>query len=416
MKSVTRLTTKVEAKLDGKRTEKNSVEKASVEKNKATQQVATLKSCEAHDLSSLLTQQDWEHEFSSLVIAWQKQSGRHHLPWQQVGNAYRTWLSEIMLQQTQVSAVIPYFQRFIQRFPDLESLALAHQDEVMALWSGLGYYTRARNLHACAKRVYTEYQGCFPEDPALLEQLPGIGRSTAAAITAFSYGTRAAILDGNVKRVMARVFAVKAFPGIKKVEDALWQKVDSLLPQHDMTAYTQGLMDLGATVCTRSKPKCVLCPLQNHCAALALDLTEQLPVPKPKKVIAKKNSTMLLLRDGNKVLLEMRPNTGIWGGLYSLPEFDGMSLMTENSFDDTLQNSLVQQWLQQFGQLGEVQERSSFEHTFSHFKLFAQIVHVPIVSHHATIEESKYVWLDLANVEQAALPAPIKQVLLNLVI
>jgi A/G-specific adenine glycosylase len=400
-------------KLDSELKNKPPVKKSSQKiENKA--KVVKAATAEDYDLAALLTQQTWESEFANLVIAWQKQHGRHHLPWQQTGNAYRTWLSEIMLQQTQVTAVIPYFQRFIERFPNLESLALANQEDVMALWSGLGYYTRARNLHACAKRVYAEYQGVFPRDPALLEQLPGIGRSTAAAITAFSYGTRAAILDGNVKRVMARVFAVRAFPGIKKVEDALWLKVDSLLPQADMSAYTQGLMDLGATICTRSKPKCVLCPLQNHCSALALDLTEQLPIPKPKKISAKKISTMLLLRYEQKVLLELRPDSGIWGGLYSLPELDGMQLMSDDALDLSVQNPLIANWVQQFGQTEEIQARTEFEHSFSHFKLFAQVLHVPLKKLNPAIAQAKYIWLDLANLEQAALPAPIKQVLLQL--
>ncbi|MFS2114127.1 A/G-specific adenine glycosylase, partial [Herbaspirillum frisingense] len=189
--------------------------------------------------------------FSAQVIAWQKQHGRHKLPWQNTRDAYRVWLSEIMLQQTQVAAVIPYYQRFLERCPDVFSLAAAPSEDVMALWSGLGYYTRARNLHKCAQRVVAEYGGRFPEDPELLADLPGIGRSTAAAIAAFSYGRRAAILDGNVKRVFARVFGVDGYPGAKPVEDKLWLRAVALLPQQDIESYTQGLMDLGATLCVR---------------------------------------------------------------------------------------------------------------------------------------------------------------------
>ena len=193
--------------------------------------------------------------FSSALIEWQKQHGRHGLPWQQSREAYRVWLSEIMLQQTQVTAVIPYYQRFLESFPTVFDLAAAPVDDVMAHWSGLGYYTRARNLHQCAKQVVERYQGHFPADPVLLQELPGIGRSTAVAVTAFSYGTVAAILDGNVKRVFARVFGIDGYPGSKPVEDQMWKRAQALLPEQGIQAYTQGLMDLGATVCTRSSPK-----------------------------------------------------------------------------------------------------------------------------------------------------------------
>ena len=207
--------------------------------------------------------------FSASVIDWQKQYGRHALPWQNTRDAYRVWLSEIMLQQTQVAAVIPYYQRFLQRFPDVFSLASAPQEDVMAHWSGLGYYTRARNLHKCAQMVVAQYAGQFPQDPMQLAELPGIGRSTAAAIAAFSYGVRAAILDGNVKRVFARVFGVDAYPGEKKVEEALWLRAQALLPEQGIEAYTQGLMDLGASLCSRSKPSCERCPLNTRLRGLA---------------------------------------------------------------------------------------------------------------------------------------------------
>src|SRR3569833_3131900 len=200
-------------------------------------------------------------DFAEIVIEWQKAYGRHALPWQNTRDPYRIWLSEIMLQQTQVAAVIPYYQRFLLRFPDVQSLATAVQEEVMAHWSGLGYYSRARNLHRCAQRVCIEYQGIFPDDPALLAALPGIGRSTAAAIAAFAYGVRAAILDGNVKRVFCRVFGVEGFPGEKAVENLLWQRAVALLPEADVEAYTQGLMDMGATLCTRGKPTNNNCPM-----------------------------------------------------------------------------------------------------------------------------------------------------------
>src|SRR3954470_18541730 len=206
--------------------------------------------------------------FSEAVVRWQKQHGRHALPWQNTRDAYRIWLSEIMLQQTQVTAVLGYYARFLERFPTVVALTEAPLEDVMAHWSGLGYYTRARNLHACARRVVAEYGAVFPSDPALLADLPGIGRSTAAAISAFSSGTRAAILDGNVKRVFARVFGIDQFPGAKPVEDALWRRADALLPESGIERYTQGLMGLGATLCTRSSPSCSRCPLQDRCVAL----------------------------------------------------------------------------------------------------------------------------------------------------
>ena len=205
--------------------------------------------------------------FAETLIAWQRGHGRHGLPWQ-VRDAYRVWLSEIMLQQTQVETVIPYYQRFIARFPDLPSLAAAPVEDVLTLWSGLGYYARARNLYKCARVVMERHGGAFPADPALLAELPGIGRSTAAAISAFSFGTRAAILDGNVKRVLARCFGIDGFPGNKAVETALWTLAESLLPATDVDIYTQAQMDLGATVCTRGRPACGRCPVAARCVAL----------------------------------------------------------------------------------------------------------------------------------------------------
>jgi A/G-specific adenine glycosylase len=231
------------------------------------------------------------------VIGWRQRiiatrcRGRHL-------DAYRIWLSEIMLQQTQVSAVLGYYARFLERFPTLAELAAAPSEDVMALWSGLGYYTRARNLHACAKRVADEYGGVFPGEPKLLAELPGIGRSTAAAIAARSCGARAAILDGNVKRVFARVFGVDRYPGIKAVEDALWQRAEALLPEHGIERYTQGLMDLGATLCTRSSPDCPRCPLRERCVAFATGRTAELPVRKPKKTNPEKRAAMLVIVDG----------------------------------------------------------------------------------------------------------------------
>ncbi|MEG2961082.1 MAG: A/G-specific adenine glycosylase, partial [Janthinobacterium sp.] len=241
--------------------------------------------------------------FSATVIAWQKQHGRHALPWQNTRDAYLIWLSEIMLQQTQVTAVLAYYARFLERFPTLRDLANAPVEDVMAQWSGLGYYTRARNLHKCAQRVVAEYDGVFPSDPLLLADLPGIGRSTAAAISAFSSGTRAAIMDGNVKRVFARTFGIDAYPGEKRVEEAMWRRAEALLPETGIEAYTQGLMDFGATLCTRSSPDCGRCPLQPRCVAYATGRTKDLPVRKPKKTSPEKHAVMLAIIDDGQVLL-----------------------------------------------------------------------------------------------------------------
>ncbi|MES2757879.1 MAG: A/G-specific adenine glycosylase [Pseudomonadota bacterium] len=343
--------------------------------------------------------------FSAAVIDWQRQHGRHALPWQNTTDAYRIWLSEIMLQQTQVAAVLTYYARFLERFPTLESLAAAPSEDVMALWSGLGYYTRARNLHACAKRVVAEYGGVFPSDPALLAALPGIGRSTAAAISAFSSGTRAAILDGNVKRVFARVFGVDQYPGIKPVEDGLWRRAEALLPQVGIERYTQGLMDLGATLCTRSNPACERCPLRDRCVAYATGRTAELPVRKPKKTNPEKRAAMLVVLDGGQVLLEQRADSGIWGGLLSLPEVDG-----HGAFDDAMPDAKLAAG--RFGVVEEVQALLPLVHVFTHYKLH---IHPHRIALHTRSQtESGYVWWDLANIEQAPLPAPVKKLLTQL--
>jgi A/G-specific adenine glycosylase len=346
--------------------------------------------------------------FSAAVIKWQKEHGRHALPWQNTRDAYRVWLSEIMLQQTQVSAVLGYYARFLERFPTLADLAEAPSEDVMALWSGLGYYTRARNLHACAKRVMTEYGGQFPSDPALLAGLPGIGRSTAAAIAAFSSGTRAAILDGNVKRVFARVFGVDQFPGLKPVEDALWRRADALLPMEGIEAYTQGLMDLGATLCTRSSPDCGRCPLQDRCVAYATGRTAELPVRKPKKTVPEKQATLLAVVHGGQVLLEQRPDTGIWGGLMSLPEMDGHQMRGLDAAD-------IDAVVRAAGVFGEVEEAEALlplVHVFTHYKLHIAPYRIGLARR--ADMGARYVWWDMAKIEQAPLPAPVKKLLAQL--
>jgi A/G-specific adenine glycosylase len=347
--------------------------------------------------------------FSEAVIRWQKQHGRHALPWQNTRDAYRIWLSEIMLQQTQVAAVIPYYQRFLTRFPSVASLAEAGSEEVMAHWSGLGYYSRARNLHRCAQRVIAEHGGIFPSDPILLAELPGIGRSTAAAIAAFAYGRRAAILDGNVKRVFCRVFGIEGFPGAKPVEDKLWQRAVALLPQQNIEAYTQGLMDLGATLCTRSKPSCTSCPLADNCVALDTGRVHLLPVRKTKKAVPEKHATMLVISDHDHVLLEQRPDSGIWGGLLSLPELDWID--TEIVGQDQV-DSVVAGAVARFGELASCERLQPFSHVFTHFKLHVAPYRVTLTRRAGFAGQSSHVWYASEQLATAPLPAPVKKLLL----
>jgi len=238
-------------------------------------------------------------QFAEAIIAWQRTHGRHDLPWQRTRDPYAIWLSEIMLQQTQVATVIPYYRRFRERFPDISSLAQADINEVLRLWSGLGYYSRARNLHAAAKQIVERHGGVFPRRLADIEALPGIGRSTAAAIAGFAYGARAAILDGNVKRVLARHFAVEGYPGERAVEQKLWALAESLLPARDIEAYIQGSMDLGATICLSKRPHCNRCPVASTCAAYAQNRVHELPTPRPRKTLPTRETHMAVLLHGD---------------------------------------------------------------------------------------------------------------------
>ncbi len=353
-------------------------------------------------------------DFSGTIIRWQRQHGRQHLPWQQTRDAYRIWLSEIMLQQTQVATVIPYYQRFLASFPDVVALADAPVDEVMAHWSGLGYYTRARNLHRCAQRVRDEYDGVFPSDPALLADLPGIGRSTAAAIAAFSQGVRAAILDGNVKRVFCRVFGIEGFPGTRAVELDLWQRAESLLPVKGMEAYTQGLMDLGATVCTRSKPACERCPLQARCVAFATGRTEILPTRKPSKAVPEKHTHMLVILHEGRVLLEQRPGTGIWGGLLSLPELN--RLLPDEITESVDIGLALNRAVAPFGEIAQADKLQDFSHAFTHYKLHISPYLLALKRPAKKQVPAPYCWLAVGQLEQAALPAPVKKLLTRLLL
>lgn len=347
--------------------------------------------------------------FSEQVIAWQRTHGRNTLPWQNTRDAYRIWLSEIMLQQTQVSAVIPYYLRFLDRFPTVLSLADAPVEAVMELWSGLGYYTRARNLHRCAQTVRDTYQGVFPSDPALLEELPGIGRSTAAAIAAFSAGARAAILDGNVKRVFSRMFGIEGYPGTREIENAMWQRAQALLPEQGIEAYTQGLMDLGATLCTRGKPDCSQCPLQTRCVALKQGRTHELPETKPRKASPTRAACLLMVSDGQSVCLEQRPPTGIWGGLLSLPEVS----LAEPDMDTQTILANVQARLPALGlKSAKLQSLPMLMHVFTHFRLQIYPYRIDISKRPHKVADAQEVWLSFEELASAALPAPVKKLLL----
>ncbi|MCP5267813.1 MAG: A/G-specific adenine glycosylase [Zoogloeaceae bacterium] len=332
-------------------------------------------------------------DFAERLIHWQKQHGRHDLPWQQTRDAYRIWLSEIMLQQTQVSTVIPYYLRFLERFPDIVTLAATRQQEVLAYWAGLGYYARARNLHRCAQEIVARHAGRFPETAAQINELPGIGRSTAAAISAFAFGQRQAILDGNVKRVLTRCFGIEGFPGKASVERELWALAETLLPANDIETYTQGIMDLGASICTRGQPRCSACPMQGMCVARQEGRQGSLPTARPRKPVPERISVVSIFTDGHHVLLERRPQTGIWGGLLALPE--GTPEM------------LASAWGLPSGSTVALPE---LQHSFTHFRLtlrpqLCRIAHAP------TCCEGSLEWLPLATIGQAALPAPIRKLL-----
>ena len=355
--------------------------------------------------------------FATRLITWQKKMGRHDLPWQKTRDAYRVWLSEIMLQQTQVSAVINYYQRFLQRFPTVETLAAASIDDVMALWSGLGYYSRARNLHQCAKKIVDDFAGQFPADYLLLQTLPGIGRSTAAAISVFAYGAQAAILDGNVKRVLSRVFGISGWPGLRSVEQQLWQLATSLLPETEIESYTQGLMDFGATLCRRSKPLCLsepqVCPFANDCVALNENRIHALPEPKPRKAIPLRHAVVLILRQEGRLLLQRRPPVGIWGGLWSFPQ---ISVEGSISWPSPLQAD----WLHIAHDVGEIQGHTflpEMMHTFTHFRLRL----LPIVFDVQRLPCKKIAdavrmgqWFCARQRKKIGMPAPIKLLLENL--
>jgi A/G-specific adenine glycosylase len=337
--------------------------------------------------------------FAERIVAWQRSHGRHDLPWQVRRDPYAIWVSEIMLQQTQVATVVPYYLRFMQRFPDVGTLALAPLDEVMQLWSGLGYYSRARNLHRAAMTVAARYAGTLPQGADELASLPGIGRSTAAAIAALAFDRRCAILDGNVKRVLCRYFAITGDAGSGALERELWTLAEDLVPAEAAAVYTQGMMDLGATVCTRRTPQCERCPLAADCIAYRTGRVDDLPQARRRSPQRERAVAMLLLRHRQRIMLEKRPAHGIWGGLWSLPEADA------DGRPDTF-------WACQFGlDIVQATPLPVVHHAFTHFRLRIEPWRVELQSLRHFAGEANHAWFGLAAARAAALPAPIRRIL-----
>ncbi len=343
--------------------------------------------------------------FAERLLAWFDDHGRKTLPWQHERTPYRVWISEIMLQQTQVATVVPYYERFMAHFPDVRALAGAELEEVLGLWSGLGYYSRARNLHKAARTIATEFDGRFPETVEAVTALPGIGRSTAGAILALALGRRHPILDGNVKRVLARHRLVEGWPGQSAVERQLWADADAFTPEARLADYTQAIMDLGATVCTPRNPACERCPVQGDCGAAREGRQEELPTPKPRKRLPERHTAMLVIVDGRgRVLLQRRPPAGIWGGLWSLPEWDG--------------EGELRHWCRErLGlELLHVEPAPRVRHTFSHFHLDIDPYYVEAAGAPSpgVAEPEAMAWHPLAASRRLGLPAPVARLLAGL--
>jgi len=337
------------------------------------------------------------------LIAWHAKSGRHDLPWQREPTPYRVWVSEIMLQQTQVATAARYFERFVQRFPDLSTLAAAPLDAVLHLWSGLGYYSRARNLHRAAYTVLAQFGGELPTSAAELARLPGIGRSTAAAIRALSAGEHGAILDGNVRRVLMRYFAIPGPPGPRAQEQRLWELAEQCTPAHDVAVYTQAIMDLGATVCVRRRPVCALCPLQAECRAHRTGHEHEIPAPRPRPARRTQAVVMLLAqREDGSVLLERRPERGVWGGLWSPPQFPSIEAARFYA-DSRLTAAEVDR------QAGQV-----VRHAFTHFDLAITPLLARCAGPNGVMDGPATLWYNAAQPDQVGLPAPISSMLRSL--
>jgi A/G-specific adenine glycosylase len=339
--------------------------------------------------------------FAGQLLDWFDQHGRKTLPWQTNKTPYRVWISEVMLQQTQVATVIPYFNKFLDRFPSVDELAAASEDEVLHLWTGLGYYARARNLHATAKNVMQEHNGEFPTSVEELETLPGIGRSTAGAIIAICHGTYAAILDGNVKRVLARHFAIGGWPGNAQTQKLLWQQAEALTPHDRIADYTQAIMDLGATVCTRSSPDCTVCPYAKTCSARKNNAIDQYPGKKPKKVMPVKSTVMLIAKLNGNVLLQKRPSKGLWGGLWSFPECESTEAI------DSLLRSLNLEELDRT-------PLPEFRHTFSHYHLDIAPIQVTTRETNRVSEPGAEIWFDVTAPQSVGLTKPVTRILAEL--
>jgi A/G-specific adenine glycosylase len=341
-------------------------------------------------------------EFAATLLAWFDRNGRHDLPWQHPRTPYRMWLAEIMLQQTQVQTVIPYYRRFLDALPTLPALAAANLDEVLALWSGLGYYARARNLHRAAQLCVEGHGGELPRDFAALAALPGIGRSTAGAILAQAHGDRFAILDGNVKRTLARYHGIAGWPGSSAVERRLWELSEAALPEGRLADYTQAVMDFGATLCTRHDPTCALCPLQDTCVARREGRVEQLPEAKPGKPLPQRRTLMLLLEDGEgRILLQRRPPSGVWAGLWSLPEAE----------DEEGARAFV---ARQAGfRFDSAESLPLLQHTFSHFRLQIEALRLRGDAGAAARigDNDDLRWFATDALRAVGLPAPVRKLL-----
>ncbi len=345
-----------------------------------------------------------EQTFSARLLAWFKQHGRKDLPWQQNPTAYRVWVSEIMLQQTQVATVIPYFERFMARFPDVATLAAATQDEVLHYWAGLGYYARGRNLHKAAQVICEAHEGGFPKRLDEVVALPGIGRSTAGAILSLALKQHHPILDGNVKRVLARHGAVDGWPGAPAVEKILWQLALARTPKKSTAAYTQAIMDLGATVCRRSKPLCGECPLSADCMALAAALVDQLPTPKPRKKLPLRKGVLLVLKNEvGELLLQRRPPAGIWGGLWCFPERP-----------EAVADEALNEWCRKaLGcDLTQVESGAVQRHTFSHyhFEVTPLYAHAEVVES-VVMDDDSRLWYNPASIAALGLAAPVRRII-----
>ncbi|HEY6645004.1 A/G-specific adenine glycosylase [Povalibacter sp.] len=328
------------------------------------------------------------------VLTWFDHSGRKHLPWQQDRTPYRVWVSEVMLQQTQVATVIPYYERFMARFPDVQALAAAPVDEVLHLWTGLGYYARGRNLQRAAQVIVAEHAGVFPEALETVQSLPGIGRSTAGAILALSRSQRHPILDGNVKRVLTRHFGIDGFPGETKVERELWRLADLCTPAQRVADYTQAIMDLGATLCVRSRPLCDVCPLRQTCIARIEHRQSSLPTAKPKKARPQRVAiAVIAVNETGAILLERRPPTGLWGGLWTFPQFeDAESAAT---------------WIDRAGrQTVQGRQLPEYHHAFSHYDLTLQPLLIRVAAGAGVAEEGIRLWYDPQQPARVGLAKP----------